>query len=64
MFDSERLYQTDDPELTAVWPTSTLANWRAEKRGPKYVKYGKRIIYRGSDLNAFIEAHVVEPAAA
>ena len=64
MFDSERLYQTDDTDLIRVWPASTLANWRAEKRGPKYVKYGKRIIYRGSDLNAFIEAHVVEPAAA
>ena len=64
MFEPERLYLTDDEKLTAVWSASTLANWRWEGRGPAYSKTGKRIIYHGRDLNAFIERHRVEPAAA
>ncbi len=64
MFDPERLYLTDDEELTKVWSASTLANWRWEKRGPVYSKTGKRILYLGRDLNAFIDQHRVEPQAA
>ena len=64
MFDESRLYMTDDPEWLAVWRASTLANWRHERRGPKFVKYGKRVIYRGSDLNSFLIKHLVDPAAA
>ena len=60
----EKLYLTDDPDLLAIWPASTLANWRSEKRGPAYIKVGKRIFYRGSDLNAFLTAHRIEPTAA
>ena len=37
---------------------------RVEKRGPDYCKFGKRVMYRGTDLNAFVEAHRVEPQAA
>ena len=64
MFEPDRLYLTDDPELTAVWSPSTLANWRYEKRGPAYSKTGKRILYQGRDLIEFVDRHRVEPAAA
>lgn len=34
----------------------TLANWRTEGRGPRYVKSGKQILYRVSDLEAWLDA--------
>ena len=34
----------------------TLANWRAEGRGPRYIKSGKQILYRVSDLEAWLDA--------
>ena len=54
MFDPEKLYPSDDPEVNAIFPRSTLASWRCENRGPAWSKWGKRCFYRGSDLNDFI----------
>jgi hypothetical protein len=39
----------------------TLANWRSQGRGPRYVAVGRRRVYRLSDLEAYMSAHVVEP---
>ena len=64
MFEDDKFYQTDDPALLQIAPTSTLATWRSEKRGPAYCKFGKRVMYRGTDLNAFVEEHRVEPQGA
>ena len=64
MFKPDRLYLTDDLELLAIWKASTLANWRYERRGPAYMKVGKRVYYRGADLNDFLLKHRVDPAAA
>ena len=33
----------------------TLANWRAEGFGPKFVALGRAIRYRRDDLEAFVE---------
>ena len=63
MFQPDRFYLTDNKELLAVWPASTLANWRYEGRGPAYSKTGKRVLYRGADLISFIERNRVEPTA-
>lgn len=38
---------------------STLASWRAGRRGctgPVFVKIGRRVFYRLDDLNAFVDA--------
>lgn len=64
MFEPEKLYSPRDPELTTVFPYSTTASWRHEGRGPAYIKIGPRVFYKGSDLNEFLKAHRVEPAAA
>jgi len=34
----------------------TLANWRAEGRGPRYIKLGRDVLYRVSDLEAWLDA--------
>ncbi|WJI14953.1 helix-turn-helix domain-containing protein [Pseudoxanthomonas winnipegensis] len=39
---------------------STLEKMRHEGRGPRYVKLGGRVFYRKSDLDAYVEAAVVE----
>lgn len=38
--------------------------WRYQGKGPRYVKYCNRAIrYRIEDLDAFMEAHLVDPGA-
>ncbi len=37
----------------------TLALWRMEKRGPDYVKLGRNVFYRKSDVIQWIEGSVV-----
>lgn len=40
-------------ELTGI-AKSTLADWRAQDRGPEFVRMGKAIRYRRSDIDAWI----------
>jgi predicted DNA-binding transcriptional regulator AlpA len=37
----------------------TLASWRKDKVGPAYVKLGRGIFYRQSDILAWVEQSVV-----
>ena len=39
----------------------TLANWRSQRRGPIYIAVGRRRVYRLSDLENYMSAHVVDP---
>ena len=32
----------------------TLANWRNQKRGPRFFRVSRKIVYRTSDIEAFI----------
>jgi len=42
----------------------TLRNWRwTGKGGPSFAKLGRLVRYRRSDLQTFIEAGTVDPAA-
>lgn len=38
--------------------TSALAKIRVTGGGPPYVKFGRRVLYRKSDLDAYIEVRV------
>jgi hypothetical protein len=38
----------------------TLANWRSQCRGPRFIRVGRLIRYRIEDLQAFLDAGVVE----
>jgi CRP-like cAMP-binding protein len=42
----------------------TLERWRVERRGPTFIRVGKRRIYRLQDLEAFVSAGVVPREAA
>ena len=63
MFDDNKLYRCSDPEIQALAPYSTLAHMRSEGRGPAFMKIGGRVLYRGSDLNAWLDSITVRPRA-
>lgn len=37
----------------------TLATWRMQKRGPRFLKVGSKVRYRKSDLDDWLEAQAV-----
>jgi len=39
----------------------TLRNWRHQRRGPAYLKLGRRVLYREHDLNDYMEKNRVDP---
>ncbi|MEI2263422.1 helix-turn-helix domain-containing protein [Stenotrophomonas indicatrix] len=54
-----------DAAAAADWlglSKSTLDKMRCEGRGPRYLRVGKRCFYRPADLDAYLEAAVVETA--
>ena len=60
-FDDERYYLTTDPELQLLGTPAALAKRRSRGEGPRYLKLGKRVVYSGRDLNAYLDECVVEP---
>ena len=63
-FDPDRYYRTDDLALAIIATRGTMSQWRHRGEGPRYVRLGGRVLYLGADLNAFLERHRVDPAAA
>ncbi|MCY3671651.1 MAG: MerR family transcriptional regulator [Alphaproteobacteria bacterium] len=61
MFDPDKLYPANDPDLAVLGTYQTLAHWRSEGRGPPYVKLGAKVFYTGRDLNAWIASQRVTP---
>lgn len=61
-FDDGRYYRTTDPELGVIATRGTLSQWRHRGEGPPYIRFGNRVLYLGSELNAWLDEHVVEPA--
>jgi excisionase family DNA binding protein len=45
-------------------PVATLANWRYQGRGPRFVKVGRHVRYRRSDVEAWLERNARESTAA
>lgn len=64
MFDETKLYMANAPALDVLGTPSTQAHWRAEGRGPAFIKLGRRVAYKGADLNAWIESRTVRPMEA
>ena len=60
-FDEDRYYRTHDPELALVGTRGTLAQWRCHGEGPRYVKFGHRVLYLGAELNSWLDARIVDP---
>ena len=39
----------------------TMQWWRANNKGPTYIKVGRPVRYRMDDLDAYLDANKVEP---
>lgn len=61
LFDPNRNYVLDDPELDLIGDRTKLAQWRHKGVGPAFYRLGRKIIYRGEDLNAWANAQRVDP---
>ena len=55
------LRQEEASELIRV-PVRTLEGWRSHGLGPPFIKFGRHIFYRESDLDAFLERSVIRPS--
>lgn len=60
-FESDRYYKTADPELAVIAKRGTLNQWRYQSRGPRYYKFGNRVLYLGRDLNEWLDSHGIDP---
>jgi hypothetical protein len=63
IFEHDRAYLPGDPELDIIGDRAKLAQWRHKGIGPAYYRLGRKIVYRGADLNAWAEANRVDPQA-
>ena len=39
---------------------NTLRKWRSLGEGPAFVKLGRRVVYRLTDLERWLEAHLID----
>lgn len=62
LFEQTRNYVLGDDELNLIGDRDKLAQWRHKGMGPAFYRLGRKIVYRGADLNAWAEANRVEPA--
>jgi predicted DNA-binding transcriptional regulator AlpA len=53
---NDRLLSIKQAAVILNLTTSSLAKWRVYGGGPEFVKLGRRILYRQSALDSFIEA--------
>ena len=59
MHDSlPHLLTTSDLALRLGLRPETITTWRHQGHGPRYVKLGRRVLYRAEDVVAWIEANV------
>jgi hypothetical protein len=63
LFENHRSYVLGDPELDIIGDRDKLAQWRHKRIGPAYYRLGRKIVYRGADLNAWANANRVDPSA-
>jgi len=63
LFENDRSYLLGDPELDIIGDRDKLAQWRHKMKGPPFYRLGRKIIYRGSDLNDWVQANRVDPSA-
>ena len=67
--DAIRVDSVEPEELTAPEKVAkqlgvtaqTLANWRSEGSGPRFVKVGRLVYYRRSDVSAWLAKQLREP---
>lgn len=62
LFDENRNYVLGDTDLELIGDRDKLAQWRHKGMGPSFYRLGRKIVYRGSDLNAWAKLNRVDPS--
>ena len=62
--DAATTYSAHAPELEVLGSKQTRARHRHEGKGCKFIKAGGRVLYRGADVLAYLEACTIETEAA
>jgi hypothetical protein len=62
IFDCDRMFFPEDPELRVLGSIEKLAQWRHRRVGPAFIRIGRRIGYHGTDLNAYLAAQRTDPS--
>ena len=60
LFEQNRVYVLGDEDLNIIGDRDKLAQWRHKNIGPAFYRLGRKIIYRGADLNEWAEANRVD----
>lgn len=55
-----KLHEKEAAEQCGV-AVNTLRRWRWEGKGPRYLKLGRAVRYKESDLETWLDAQAVEP---
>ena len=58
------LMTTTDAARSLGMSVGTLVAWRGNGTGPRYVRCGRSVRYRASDLAEYVGTNVVAPRAA
>ena len=45
-------------------PVTTVYQWNSKGTGPRYIRVGRHVRYRQSDIDAWLDSHAVEPRSA
>jgi len=61
---TDRLLDTDEVEKLGPWSKATWAYWRHINYGPPYALIGKRVVYKESEVVAWIETKFKEKESA
>ncbi|AXI54920.1 MerR family transcriptional regulator [Sulfitobacter sp. JL08] len=62
IFDADRMYFPEDPEMRVFGSIEKLAQWRHRNVGPAFIRIGRRIGYYGTDLNAYLSNQRTDPS--
>lgn len=57
--DKRKMLGPAEVESLFSVPVGTLANWRSAKKGPKFYKVNRKVLYKMEDLENFFTANPV-----
>ena len=57
--DEDRLLMSAETARRIRVTPTTLKAWRHRRQGPPFYRYGRRVVYRASEVDAWVRAHRV-----
>jgi len=56
------LTEAEAAQMIAGLKPQTLSKWRLRHRGPKFLKLGGKVRYRVTDIQAWMDSCLIDPA--